>query len=156
MQSLLEWWNGVMAIEGARWIIYPALLAVLVLLAYYTLNLVRNLAVGQSTSGEFDYLGEFRRMRDEGHLDQNEYKKLTGLVPLPDTDTKNEDPVTAEGGAHALTEAAKEAIRRAAASRESESEAGTELEAGADSVGKTSESEETDEGNSDRDEHSAD
>ncbi len=120
MQSLLEWWDGVMSIQGARWIIYPALLAVLVLFAYYALTLVRNLAVGQSRAGEFDYLGEFRRMRDEGHLDQSEYKTLAGLVPLPETESREPDRIDDEEGTVALTEAAKEAIRRSAAKKQAD------------------------------------
>ena len=64
MASLTEWWNGVMDIPGASWIIYPSLLFVLVLIAYYVLLALRNLAVGGAPVSD-DHLGTFRKMRDE-------------------------------------------------------------------------------------------
>lgn len=158
MQSLLEWWDGVMSIQGARWIIYPTLLAVLILCCYYFLNLFRNLAVGGGdSSGDFDYLGEFRRMRDQGHLDQDEYKKLTGLVPLPNTETGNAVVDVADGGAEALTAAAKEAIRRAAEKRQldEENEPGSTDAQESIQAEQAIDSEEADPGNGDGDEHSA-
>ena len=117
MQSLKDWWSSVLDIPGATWIIYPSLLIVLILFAYYVLQAFRNLAIGGSPASE-DYLGKFRKMRDEGALEPEEYKKLAGLVPLPET-TKEE--VAIESGPEALTEAAKEVIRKAAQKRSAES-----------------------------------
>jgi len=115
MESFVEWWKGIMDIKGVAWIIYPTLLVVLVVVAYYVINLLRNLALGGAPANQFDYLGEFRRMRDEGHLDSEEYKKLTGLVPLPEVESGPVQPEMAEDSANALTSAAKDVIRKAAA-----------------------------------------
>lgn len=107
-----------MSIPGASWIIYPAGLIILILIAFYVLQLVRNLAIGGSTSD--DHLGSFRKMRDSGMIAPEEYKKLAGLVPVPETGKKDVvDPD--ETGARALTDAAKEAIRKAAAKKSAES-----------------------------------
>lgn len=114
-----DWWNGVMTIPGARWIIYPSILLVLVLVAYYVLQLVRNLAIGGAPASD-DYLGSFRKMRDEGMIEPDEYKKLAGLVPLPETEAK---PEPEETGAEALTEAAKAAIKKAAKKKSADSDA---------------------------------
>jgi hypothetical protein len=120
MESLKEWWSGVLGIPGATWIIYPSLLFVLILIAYYVLQAIRNLAIGGSVGTE-DHLGTFRKMRDEGMLDSEEYKKLAGLVPMPEVATNTADAAVKESGSEALTEAAKEAIRKAALKRSSDS-----------------------------------
>lgn len=119
MESLKGWWDGVMGIPGATWIIYPSLLIILILIAYYVLIAFRNLAIGGSNAAD-DHLGTFRKMRDEGMLDSEEYKKLAGLVPLPETTPK--DSPDKESGSEALTEAAKDAIRKAALKRSGENE----------------------------------
>lgn len=109
-----------MTIPGARWIIYPCILLVLILVAYYIVQLFRNLAIGGTPSSD-DHLGSFRRMRDEGMIAPEEYKKLAGLVPLPETEKKESlDPD--DTGAQALTDAAKAAIRKAAAKKSVESD----------------------------------
>ena len=107
-----------MDIPGAKWIIYPSLLIVLVLVSYYVLQLFRNMALGGTADSE-DYLGSFRKMRDEGMIAPDEYKKVAGLVPMPETES-NDDPAI-ESGAEALTEAAKEAIRKSASKNSGDS-----------------------------------
>lgn len=119
MQGLKDWWNGVLAIEGAEWIIYPSILIVLVLIAYYVVQAFRNLAIGGSAGSE-DYLGTFRKMRDEGMIAPEEYKKVATLVPLPDTE-KTDATVPGETGADALSEAARAALQKAAGKSTKES-----------------------------------
>jgi len=119
MQSLKDWWSGVLDIEGATWIIYPSILIVLVLIAYYVVQAFRNLAIGGTPASD-DHLGTFRKMRDEGMIAPEEYKKVAGLVPLPEIDSKKSEP--AESGTDALSEAAKAAIRKAAIKNSDESE----------------------------------
>ena len=116
MESLKEWWSGVLGIPGATWIIYPSHLFVLILTAYYVLQAIRNLALGGSVATD-DHLGTFRKMRDEGVLDSEEYKKLAGLVPMPEATTNTADSSLKESGPEALNEAAKEVIRKAALKR---------------------------------------
>ena len=56
-------------------------------------------------------------------LAPEEYKKLAGLVPLPEAGSKeNVNSDLVDTGPQALTEAAKEAIRKAARKRAQESE----------------------------------
>ncbi len=118
MQSLLDWWSSVLRIPGATWIVYPSLLIVLILVAYYVLQAIRKLAIGGSLATD-DHLGTFRKMRDEGVLDSEEYKKLAELVPMPEAAPKK-DAVPKESGPKALTEAAKEVIRKASLKRSNE------------------------------------
>ncbi|QEG24416.1 hypothetical protein [Mariniblastus fucicola] len=118
MESLRDWWNGVLQIEGATWIIYPSILVALILVAYYVIQAVRNMAIGGT--GTEDHLGTFRKMRDEGVIGADEYKKVAGLVPLPEVDAK-EPTEGLEGGVDALSEAAKAAIRKAALKKADES-----------------------------------
>ncbi|WP_157665110.1 hypothetical protein [Mariniblastus fucicola] len=105
-------------IEGATWIIYPSILVALILVAYYVIQAVRNMAIGGT--GTEDHLGTFRKMRDEGVIGADEYKKVAGLVPLPEVDAK-EPTEGLEGGVDALSEAAKAAIRKAALKKADES-----------------------------------
>ena len=107
-----------MGIEGASAIIYTSLLIVLILIAYYVVQAFRNMAIGGSSSSD-DHLGTFRKMRDEGMIAPEEYKKVAGLVPLPDIDSKDKDP-SEDTGVDALSEAAKEAIRKAARKKSAE------------------------------------
>jgi len=112
MESLKEWWGGVMQIEGATWIIYPSILIALVLVAYYVVQAFRNMALGGSPDSA-DHLGTFRKMRDEGMIAPEEYKKVAGLVPLPEIES--EKPIGAgETGAAALSEAARAALKKSA------------------------------------------
>lgn len=111
MDALQQWWVGVMEVPGARWIVWGSLLAALLLTAFYILQFIRNLAVGSSGTSH-DHLGEFRKMRNAGKLDDSEYKRLTGVIPIPDiVPDKSESAPT---GDQALTAAAKEAIQKAA------------------------------------------
>ncbi len=61
MQGLKDWWNSVLAIEGAEWIIYPSILIVLVLIAYYVVQAFRNMAIGGSL-GSAGALGTVSKM----------------------------------------------------------------------------------------------
>lgn len=106
-------------IEGATWIIYPSILIVLVLIAYYVVQTFRNLAIGGAPASD-DHLGTFREMRDKGMIAPEEYKKVAGLVPLPEIDSKKTEAI--DTGADALSEAAKAAIRKAASKNSEESE----------------------------------
>lgn len=107
---MAEWWNSVLEIEGARWVIYPSALIGLVLVAYYVLQLLRNLAIGASDA-DSDYLGSFRKMRDEGMIAPEEYKKLAELVPLPDT--KSEEQSTSDSDTKPRPMTLKEAAEAA-------------------------------------------
>jgi len=119
MQGLKNWWNSVLAIEGAEWIIYPSVLIVLVLTAYYVVQAFRNMAIGGSAGTE-DHLGKFRRMRDEGMIAPEEYKKVAGLVPLPELE-KKDSVVPVETSAEALSDAARAALMKASGKNSEES-----------------------------------
>lgn len=138
MQGLKDWWNSVLAIEGAEWIIYPSVLIVLVLTAYYAVQAVRNMAIGGSAGTE-DHLGTFRRMRDEGMIAPEEYKKVAGLVPLPELEKKDTAVVPAETKADALSDAARAALMKAAA-KNSEESTNVEEDSESDEDGESEES----------------
>jgi len=118
---MLEWWNSVLEIPGATRIIYPCILLVLVLVAYYVLQLFRNLAVG-GTGASDDHLGTFRKMRDDGMIGSDEYKKVAGLIPLPETNSDEKAAVSsaAETGAESLTQAAREILSQRQSEEKSE------------------------------------
>ena len=131
---MLEWWNSVLEIPGATRIIYPSLLLVLVLVAYYVLQLFRNLAFGGGESTA-NHLDTFRKMRDDGMIGTDEYKKVAGLIPMPEVDAagKETDSLTTETGAEALTQAARDVLsqrqgeeKSAEESKEAESEQSAE------------------------------
>ena len=88
--SLNEYWQSIMNIPGASWIIWTSLLVILILVAVYVVGLVRNLAIGGSDVDETDHLSEFRKLRDQGMIDEEEYKRLTAVVPIPIPDTQLE------------------------------------------------------------------
>lgn len=113
MQGLKDWWNSVLEIDGAEWIIYPSVLIVLVLFAYYVVQAFRNMAIGGSGDAD-DHLGTFRKMRDEGMIAPDEYTKVAGLVPLPEIDSSAKAASDGMSGAGALSEAAKDALKKAA------------------------------------------
>lgn len=74
-------WSEVTQIPEARWIIFGTLLLFLVLIAIYVSTYFRNLAIGGSESEDLDLLSEFRNLRDQGHLDNDEYNRLKTVVP---------------------------------------------------------------------------
>lgn len=116
---MAEWWNRVLEIEGARWIIYPSVLIAIVLVAYYVLQLLRNLAIGAGDV-DSDHLGSFRKMRDEGMIAPEEYKKLAELVPMPETEsetsaTETETPGASKPEPMTLKQAAEAAAKKSAA-----------------------------------------
>lgn len=118
MESLQQWWISVMEVPGARWIIWGSSLAALLFVTFYVLQLIRNLAIGGSRNSH-DYLGEFRKMRNEGKLDDSEYKRLTSVIPIPEA--VSESPESDLAGDQALTAAAKEVIQKAAAAKKGSS-----------------------------------
>ncbi len=53
-------------------------LIILCFTAYYFVMLFRDMATGGRPSEPTDYISDFRRLRDEGKLDDEEFKRLTG------------------------------------------------------------------------------
>ena len=76
-----EFWNEMMEIPEARWIVYGTLLVFAILVAVYVSVFFRNLAIGQNENESSDLLSEFRNLRDQGHLDEKEYDRLKTVIP---------------------------------------------------------------------------
>ena len=81
-----------MEIPGAGWIIGIAGLIILLCVAYYCLNLLRNMATGQTADGISDHLADFRRLRDEGKLGEDEYERVTNSIPGQEINFEEDKP----------------------------------------------------------------
>jgi len=118
-QTIGEYYESIMAIPGAPWIIWTSVLVSLVLIAVYVVGLFRNLAIGEGDADENDHLSEFRKLRDQGLIDDEEYKRLTSVVPLPLPDAtaagsapSSVNPVAIAGGGAIAASSSEPAKRK--------------------------------------------
>lgn len=81
MQSLNKFWQEMMQIPEARWIVLGTLLLFVLMIAIYVSFLFRDMALGKSDEGSTEILSDFRRMRDDGYLEEEEYTKLKSQMP---------------------------------------------------------------------------
>ena len=82
--SIRESWNQVMAIQEARWLLAAVGLLILLLVGFYVFKLVRDIALGNASFGpaeSTDFLTEFQKLRDEGKVNDEEYKRLKQSIP---------------------------------------------------------------------------
>lgn len=87
MDSINQFWNEVMQIKEARWIVAALGLITCVLVAYYFVKLFRDMAYGGGIDAASD-LPDFERLRREGKLNDEEYNRLKKSIPknvLPGT-----------------------------------------------------------------------
>jgi len=81
MDQIKKIWAGASDIPGANWIIGIAGLIISILVAYYFVKLFRDMAMGGGTPEEpTDILNEFRRLRDQGTLDDEEFERLANAT----------------------------------------------------------------------------
>lgn len=85
MDKLKQFWSETMEIPEARWIVAFAGLVVCVCVAYYFVKFFRDMALG-SNEDPTSFISNFQKMRDEGMLEEDEYKRLKQSIPdqLPD------------------------------------------------------------------------
>ena len=69
-----------MQIPEARWIVFGTLTLFTVMIALYVSFYFRDLAFGKSDD-DADLMTDFRQMRDEGHLGDEEFSKLKKVIP---------------------------------------------------------------------------
>ena len=89
-----------MAIREARWIMAAAGLLVVLLVGFYVFKLLRDMALGNTSFGSAestDFLTEFQKLRDEGKVNDEEYKRLKQSIPNAHSDGKDSSP--SEGSA---------------------------------------------------------
>ena len=82
--SIREFWDQAMAIREARWIMAAAGLLVVLLVGFYVFKLLRDMALGNTSFGSAestDFLTEFQKLRDEGKVNDEEYKRLKQSIP---------------------------------------------------------------------------
>jgi len=77
--SVDSMWNQLMTMPEARWIIWITCLAISILVAVYVVTLFRNMAIGTTEISE-DPLMEFRRLRDEGKMDDKEFASVKSVM----------------------------------------------------------------------------
>ena len=82
--SIAKFWQETMEIPEARWIIWITLLVIFVLVGAYVAMYFRGQAKGGSQEST-DYLSDFRKLKDEGKLDDEEFGRLKQAIP------KNQD-----------------------------------------------------------------
>jgi hypothetical protein len=101
MQSIREFWDQAMAIREARWLMTAVGLLVLLLVAYYLFKLVRDMALGNTSFGSAesaDFLNDFQKLRDEGKVNDEEYKRVKQSIPNVHSEDKDSAPT--EGAAN--------------------------------------------------------
>ena len=70
-----------MEIPEARWIVWGTLLLFVLMIAVYVSFFFRDLALGNDQNESADLLTDFRRMREDGQLDETEYSRLKSQLP---------------------------------------------------------------------------
>lgn len=80
MDSIKTFWSKVMEMPEARLFIAFVGLAIGLIVVYYVVMLFRNMAIGGPVES-VDYIAEFRQLRDEGKLDDEEYERLSKVIP---------------------------------------------------------------------------
>lgn len=78
-----------MQIPEARWIVFGTLTLFTVMIALYVSSYFRNLAFGKTEDESTDLMTDFRQMRDEGHLGDEEYSKLKKVIPRTENITSS-------------------------------------------------------------------
>jgi hypothetical protein len=94
--SIREFWDQAMAIREARWIMAAAGLLVVLLVGFYLFKLVRDMALGNTSFGSAestDFLTEFQKLRDEGKVNDEEYKRLKQSIPNAHSGDKDSTPI---------------------------------------------------------------
>lgn len=91
MKAFQEYWTDLMKMSEARWIISITLLAMGLAVAFYVGKFFRDMATGQA-SNPTDFISDFQRMKAEGKLNEEEFKKLANAIPkdalLPEIEKK--------------------------------------------------------------------
>lgn len=80
--SISKFWEEAMEIPEARWIIWLTLLVILILVGTYVAMYFRGQAMG-IVKEKADYLSDFRKLKDEGKLDEEEFGRLKQAIPKP-------------------------------------------------------------------------
>lgn len=70
-----------MQIPEARWIVFGTLILFSVMIALYVSFYFRDLAFGSKDAESDDLLTNFRQMRDDGHLGDEEFSQLKQVIP---------------------------------------------------------------------------
>jgi len=76
LDAIAEWWAKVMAVPGANWVVAIFLLLSLLLVAIYVAKSFRDLATGRNEIDTSSHFADFEKLRSEGKLDEEEYKRL--------------------------------------------------------------------------------
>ena len=85
-----------MAVREAQWIAAAAGLLVVLLVGFYLFKLVRDMALGNTSFGSAestDFLTEFQKLRDEGKVNDEEYKRLKQSIPNVRSGNKDSTPI---------------------------------------------------------------
>lgn len=74
--AIEKWWTELMAVPGANWVVAIFLFICVLLVGFYFVKNCRDLAMGKIDSGESSHFTDFEKLRSEGKLDEDEYKRL--------------------------------------------------------------------------------
>ncbi len=80
MENLKQQWQDLVEIPGVLWIVYSALLIVMVLIAVYVVGFFKNLATGQFTSGHEEDFDVIREIHGRGMIADEEYERAKELL----------------------------------------------------------------------------
>lgn len=80
MENLKQQWQELMAIPGVPWIVYTALLIVMVLIAVYVVSFFKRLATGQMGFGHEEDFDVIREIHGRGMIADEEYERAKQLL----------------------------------------------------------------------------
>lgn len=84
-------WSAIREIPGADWILGIAGLAIGITIAYYFVKLFRDMAVDDPGGIVGNHLSEFRKLRDEGKIQRDEFDQLKDSISTDKKEAKEAD-----------------------------------------------------------------
>ena len=80
MENLKQQWQELMAITGVPWIVYGALLIILLIIAIYVVTFFKRLAQGEFSSGSQEDFDVMREIHTRGMIADEEYERAKQLL----------------------------------------------------------------------------
>ncbi len=77
--SLQKFWERLNSAPEARMVFWLAVLAIVIFVSIYIVKTIRDWMIG-GMANESDHLSTFRELRDQGKLDDEEYKRLKSAI----------------------------------------------------------------------------
>ena len=80
-----------MEIPEARWVVWGTILVIAVVVAVYFAKLFRDMATGERAITNGNILSDFEQLRDQGRIDEEEFKRLKTTIREQQATKNNEN-----------------------------------------------------------------